>query len=54
MVIVSKKTIIGGAIGVNAWVLISSLFGSLILYLIDIKALPDWGWRLAFILALIT
>lgn len=42
------------AFGVNAGVLISSLFGSLILYLMDIKALPDWGWRLAFILALIT
>lgn len=42
------------AFGVNAGVLVSSLFGSLILYLIDIKALPDWGWRLAFILALIT
>jgi len=40
--------------GVNAGVLISSLFGVLILYLIDIKVLPNWGWRFAFILAFLT
>ncbi len=33
------------AFGVNSGVLISSLFGSLILYLMDIKVLPNWGWR---------
>jgi MFS transporter, MHS family, proline/betaine transporter len=42
------------AFGVNAGVLISSLFGALILHLIDIKVLPDWGWRFAFILAFMT
>jgi MHS family proline/betaine transporter-like MFS transporter len=42
------------AFGVNAGVLIASLFGALILHLIDIKVLPDWGWRFAFILAFIT
>lgn len=42
------------AFGVNAGVLISSLFGSLILYLIDLHILPEWGWRFAFILAFLT
>lgn len=42
------------AFGVNAGVLISSLIGSLILYLMDLALLPPWGWRLAFILAFIT
>ena len=42
------------AFGVNAGVLISSLFGSLILYLIDLHVLPEWGWRFAFILAFLT
>ncbi|MGC1181743.1 MFS transporter [Legionella sp.] len=42
------------AFGVNAGVLISSLVGSLVLYLIDIKVIPDWGWRLAFLLAFVT
>ena len=42
------------AFGVNAGVLISSLFGSLILYLIDLHVLPEWGWRFAFMLAFLT
>lgn len=42
------------AFGVNAGVLISSLVCSLILYLIDLHALPAWGWRFAFILAFLT
>ncbi|MCX7118214.1 MAG: MFS transporter [Legionellales bacterium] len=42
------------AFGVNAGVLISSLVGALVLYLIDIHCLPSWGWRLAFILSSIT
>ncbi len=42
------------AFGVNAGVLISSLFGSLVLYLIDLHVLPEWGWRFAFMLALLT
>ena len=42
------------AFGVNAGVLISSLFGSLILYLMDLHVLPEWGWRFAFMLAFLT
>jgi len=42
------------AFGVNAGLLISSLFGSFVLYLMDIQWLPSWGWRLAFIFSLIT
>jgi MHS family proline/betaine transporter-like MFS transporter len=42
------------AVGVNAGVLIGSLVGALILYLIDMHILPQWGWRLAFILAFLT
>ncbi|HAU2307374.1 TPA: MHS family MFS transporter [Legionella pneumophila] len=42
------------AFGVNAGMLISSLTGALILYLIDLHILPPWGWRLAFIFAFVT
>lgn len=42
------------AFGVNAGMLISSLTGALILYLIDIHVLPMWSWRLAFIFAFVT
>src|SRR3990167_518321 len=42
------------AFGVNAGVLIASLIGTLVLYLIDINMLPAWGWRLAFIFSFIT
>lgn len=42
------------AFGVNAGVLIASLLGALILYLIDLNILPEWGWRLAFIVAFLT
>ena len=42
------------AFGVNAGMLVSSLVGALILYLIDLDILPSWGWRLAFILSFIT
>lgn len=42
------------AFGVNAGVLVSSMIGALILYLIDLDILPTWGWRLAFILSFIT
>jgi len=42
------------AFGINAGMLIASLTGALILYLIDIHLLPSWGWRLAFILAFLT
>jgi MHS family proline/betaine transporter-like MFS transporter len=42
------------AFGVNAGMLISSLAGALILYLIDIQIIPQWSWRLAFIFAFVT
>ncbi|MFC3909312.1 MFS transporter [Legionella dresdenensis] len=42
------------AFGVNFGVLISSLFGALILQLVDLHILPEWGWRFAFILAFLT
>lgn len=42
------------AFGINAGMLISSLTGALVLYLIDIHLLPPWGWRIAFILAFVT
>lgn len=42
------------AFGVNAGVLVSSMVGALIMYLIDLDILPAWGWRLAFILSFIT
>lgn len=42
------------AFGVNAGMLISSLTGALILFLIDLHILPPWGWRLAFIFAFVT
>jgi MHS family proline/betaine transporter-like MFS transporter len=42
------------AFGVNAGMLISSLVGALVLYLIDIKMIPAWGWRLAFVLSFVT
>lgn len=42
------------AFGINFGMLISSLLGALLLYLIDIKILPAWGWRLAFLLAFFT
>lgn len=42
------------AFGVNTGILISSLFGTFVLYLIDIKVLPNWGWRLVFMLAFLT
>lgn len=42
------------AFGVNVAMLISSLLGAFILYLIDIHMIPEWGWRLAFLLAFIT
>lgn len=42
------------AFGVNAGMLVASLTGALVLYLIDIHVLPAWGWRLAFVLAFIT
>lgn len=42
------------AFGVNAGMLISSLTGTFILYLIDRHILPPWGWRLAFVFAFVT
>jgi MFS transporter, MHS family, proline/betaine transporter len=42
------------AFGVNAGMLMASLTGALVLYLIDLHVLPSWGWRLVFILAFIT
>ncbi|MFA5960572.1 MAG: MFS transporter [Tatlockia sp.] len=42
------------AFGVNAGMLIASLLGTSLLYLMDIHVIPDWGWRLAFMLAFIT
>ena len=42
------------AFGFNAGVLVASLAGSLVLHLIDKQILPSWGWRLVFILSLIT
>lgn len=42
------------AFGVNSGMLISSVIGALILYLIDINLIPSWGWRLAFLLSFIT
>lgn len=52
----NKKGYFGSwaAFGINAGMLISSLTGALVLYLIDIHILPSWGWRLAFILAFLT
>lgn len=52
----NKKGYFGSwaAFGVNAGMLIASLTGALVLYLIDIHVLPAWGWRLAFGLAFIT
>ncbi|MDI9817947.1 MULTISPECIES: MFS transporter [unclassified Legionella] len=52
----NKKGYFGSwaAFGVNAGMLISSLTGALVLYLIDIHLLPPWGWRIAFIFAFIT
>lgn len=52
----NKKGYFGSwaAFGVNAGMLISSLTGTLILYLIDQQILPQWGWRLAFIFAFVT
>ncbi len=52
----NKKGYFGSwaAFGINAGMLISSLTGTLVLYLIDIHILPPWGWRLAFALAFIT
>lgn len=52
----NKKGYFGSwaAFGINAGMLISSLVGTLILYLIDLKLLPIYGWRLAFILAFLT
>ncbi|MFO3210887.1 MFS transporter [Legionella pneumophila serogroup 2] len=52
----NKKGYFGSwaAFGVNAGMLISSLTGALILYLIDLHILPPWGWRLAFIFAFVT
>lgn len=52
----TKKGYFGSwaAFGVNAGMLIASLTGALVLYLIDIHILPEWGWRLAFILAFLT
>jgi MHS family proline/betaine transporter-like MFS transporter len=42
------------AFGVNAGMLVASLTGALVLYLIDLHVLPVWGWRLVFLLAFIT
>lgn len=42
------------AFGVNAGMLVASLTGALVLYLMDIHILPPWGWRFVFILAFIT
>lgn len=52
----NKKGYFGSwaAFGINAGMLLSSLTGALVLYLIDIHILPSWGWRLAFILAFLT
>ncbi|RUR14024.1 MFS transporter [Legionella septentrionalis] len=52
----NKKGYFGSwaAFGINAGMLLSSLTGTLILYLIDLHILPPWGWRLAFILAFLT
>ncbi|HAU0967571.1 TPA: MHS family MFS transporter [Legionella pneumophila] len=52
----NKKGYFGSwaAFGVNAGMLVASLTGVLVLYLIDIHILPPWGWRLAFILAFLT
>ncbi|MFO3122372.1 MFS transporter [Legionella pneumophila serogroup 1] len=52
----NKKGYFGSwaAFGVNAGMLISSLTGTLILYLIDQQILPQWGWRLAFVFAFVT
>ncbi|MBA2711687.1 MAG: MFS transporter [Tatlockia sp.] len=42
------------AFGINFGMLISSVIGAILLYLIDIKILPAWGWRFAFLLAFFT
>lgn len=42
------------AFGINAGMLIASLTGALVLFLIDMHILPPWGWRFAFILAFMT
>ncbi|KTD14347.1 MFS transporter [Legionella israelensis] len=52
----NKKGYFGSwaAFGINAGMLMASLTGALVLFLIDMHILPPWGWRLAFILAFIT
>jgi MFS transporter, MHS family, proline/betaine transporter len=42
------------AFGVNAGMLFSSLMGALIIYLIDLRILPQWSWRFAFMISVIT
>ncbi|MCC5791310.1 MAG: MFS transporter [Legionellaceae bacterium] len=52
----NKKGYFGSwaAFGINAGMLVASLTGALVLFLIDTHILPPWGWRFAFILAFIT
>lgn len=52
----NKKGYFGSwaAFGINAGMLVASLTGALVLFLIDMHILPPWGWRFAFILAFIT
>lgn len=52
----NKKGYFGSwaAFGINAGMLVSSLTGAWVLYLIDINILPSWGWRLVFLLAFLT
>ena len=42
------------AFGVNFGMLVASLTGSVLIYLMDQHLLPMWGWRLAFLLAFFT
>lgn len=40
------------SVGLNSGTLLSSLFACFCLYLIEIKALPEWSWRLVFLFSL--
>ena len=42
------------AVGVNCGTLTASLIGALILYLININLIPEYGWKFAFIISFIT
>ncbi len=42
------------AFGVNTGMLFASLVGALLFYAINNHFIPDWGWRLAFVISFVT